>query len=122
MLYEKHNPLIPTSNGKLQSLFEGEQRVGERDAPPQPHRLVEQAVPIGGARRIDLGAVVSDQEAEVEVWNAAIDRAQILEEITVDGPTGIEVTDHLGLPAHFPASRAEVYRSEEHTSELQHYS
>jgi len=29
-------------------------------------------------RRIDLGAVVSDQEAEVEVWNAAIDRAQIL--------------------------------------------
>ncbi|MBU2499953.1 hypothetical protein KJ682_01355 [bacterium] len=60
-------------------------------------------------RRIDLGAVVSDQEAEVEVWNAAIDRAQILEEITVDGPTGIEVTDHLGLPAHFPASRAEVY-------------
>ena len=60
-------------------------------------------------RRIDLGAVVSDQEAEVEVWNAAIDRAQILEEITVDGPTGVEVTDHLGLPAHFPASRAEVY-------------
>ena len=42
-------------------------------------------------RRIDLGAVVSDQEAEVEVWNAAIDRAQLLEEITVDGPTGIEV-------------------------------
>lgn len=60
-------------------------------------------------RRYDLGAVVSEQEAEVEVWNADIQRAQILEEITVDGPTGIEVLDHLGLPAHFPASDSQVY-------------
>lgn len=60
-------------------------------------------------RRFELGAVVSEQEAEVEVWNAAIDRAQILEEITVDGPTGIEVEDPFGLPAHFPASESQVY-------------
>jgi hypothetical protein len=60
-------------------------------------------------RRFELGAVVSEQEAEVEVWNAAIDRAQILEEITVDGPTGIEVDDPFGLPAHFPASESQIY-------------
>ena len=60
-------------------------------------------------RRFELGAVVSEQEAEVEVWNAAIDRAQILDEITVDGPTGIEVEDPFGLPAHFPASESQVY-------------
>lgn len=60
-------------------------------------------------RRLDLGAVVSEQEAEVEVWNADIERAQILEEITEDGPAGIEVVDHLGQPAHFPASNSQVY-------------
>lgn len=60
-------------------------------------------------RRYDLGAVVSEQESEVEVWNADIQRAQILEEITVDGPAGIEVEDHLGLPAHFPASDSQAY-------------
>ncbi|MBE0564947.1 MAG: hypothetical protein IH621_03250 [Krumholzibacteria bacterium] len=60
-------------------------------------------------RRFDLGAVVSEQEAEVEVWNADIYRAQVLEEITVDGPTGIEVEDPIGLPAHFPASDSQVY-------------
>jgi hypothetical protein len=60
-------------------------------------------------RRFELGAVVFEQEAEVEVWNASIDRAQILDEITVDGPTGIEVEDPFGLPAHFPASESQVY-------------
>lgn len=60
-------------------------------------------------RRLDLGAVVSEQEAEVEVWNADIQRAQILEEITIDGPTGIEIVDPLGQPAHFPASNSQVY-------------
>jgi len=60
-------------------------------------------------RRFELGAVVSEQEAEVEVWNASIDRAQILEEITVDGPTGVEVTDHIGVPAHYPATDSQTY-------------
>lgn len=60
-------------------------------------------------RRFELGAVVSEQEAEVEVWNAAIDRAQNLEAVTIDGPTGVEITDHLGTPAHIPASDSQVY-------------
>lgn len=60
-------------------------------------------------RRRDLGAVVSEQEIEVEVWNAFLTRARILENITVQGPAGIEVVDHLGLPAHYPASDSQVY-------------
>ena len=60
-------------------------------------------------RRYDLGAVVSEQKAEVEVWNAAIDRAQTLAAITVDGPTGIEVQDDVGQPAHYPASISHIY-------------
>ena len=60
-------------------------------------------------RRRDLGAVVSEQEIEVEVWNAFLTRARILADITVEGPAGIEVIDHLGLPAHFPASDSQVY-------------
>ncbi len=60
-------------------------------------------------RRYDLGAVVSEQEAEVEVWNADLIHAQTLEQITVDGPAGIEVIDHLGQPASFAASDSEVY-------------
>ena len=60
-------------------------------------------------RRRDLGAVVSEQEIEVEVWNAFLARARILDDITVEGPAGIEVIDHLGLPAHFPASDSQVY-------------
>lgn len=60
-------------------------------------------------RKYDLGAVVSEQEVEVEVWNADLGRARILEEITVDGPTGIAVEDHLGLPGHFPASESQTY-------------
>ena len=61
-------------------------------------------------RRRDLGAVVSEQEIEVEVWNAFLARARMLDEITVEGPAGIEVVDHLGQPAHFPASDSQVYR------------
>ena len=61
-------------------------------------------------RRRDLGAVVSEQEIEVEVWNAFLARARILEEISVEGPAGIEVVDHLGQPAHFPASDSQIYR------------
>ncbi len=60
-------------------------------------------------RRRDLGAVVSEQLIEVEVWNAFLSRARILDEITVEGPAGIEVVDHLGQPAHFPASDSQVY-------------
>lgn len=60
-------------------------------------------------RRRDLGAVVSEQEIEVEVWNAFLARARILDDITVEGPAGIEVVDHLGLPAHYPASDSQVY-------------
>ena len=60
-------------------------------------------------RRHDLGAVVSEQEAEVEVWNADILRAQTLEEITVAGPAGIAIVDHLGQPAQFPASASHTY-------------
>lgn len=60
-------------------------------------------------RRHDLGAVVSEQEAEVEVWNADIQRGHTLQEITVDGPAGIAVEDDLGQPAHFPASASHIY-------------
>jgi hypothetical protein len=60
-------------------------------------------------RRYDLGAVVSEQEAEVEVWNADLQHAKIVQQITVQGPDGIEVVDHLGLPGHFPASCSEGY-------------
>ena len=60
-------------------------------------------------RRHDLGAVVSEQEAEVEVWNADIQHGQTLEVITVTGPAGIAVEDDLGQPAHFPASASHTY-------------
>ncbi|HPD72835.1 MAG TPA: hypothetical protein PLL30_13780 [Candidatus Krumholzibacteria bacterium] len=60
-------------------------------------------------RRHDLGAVVSEQEAEVEVWNADIQRGQTLEVITVAGTAGIAVEDNLGQPAHFPASASHTY-------------
>lgn len=60
-------------------------------------------------RRHNLGAVVSEQEGEVEVWNADIQRTQILEEITVAGPAGIAVVDDLGQPAQFPASASHTY-------------
>lgn len=57
----------------------------------------------------DLGSVVSEQEIDVEVWNAYLQRANILDDITVTGPAGIEVVDDLGLPAHFPATQSHVY-------------
>lgn len=60
-------------------------------------------------RRRDLGAVVSEQVIDVEVWNAFLSRARVLDEITVEGPAGIEVIDHLGQPAHFPATDSQVY-------------
>lgn len=60
-------------------------------------------------RERDLGAVVSEQEILVEVWNACMQRGRILTEITIEGPQGIEVTDHLGQPAHFAASNSEIY-------------
>ena len=60
-------------------------------------------------RRRDLGAVISEQEIEVEVWNAFLRTAKTLDDITLEGPAGIEVVDHLGLPAHYPASRSETY-------------
>jgi len=60
-------------------------------------------------RRRDLGAVISEQEIEVEVWNANLRAAKTLEDITVEGPAGIEVVDHLGLPSHYPASHSETY-------------
>ncbi len=60
-------------------------------------------------RRHDLGAVVSEQEAEVEVWNADIQHGHTLQEITVEGPAGIAVMDDVGQPAHFPASASHIY-------------
>lgn len=60
-------------------------------------------------RRSDLGAVISEQEIEAEVWNAFMNRARTLEEITVEGPAGIVVVDHLGVPADFPASDSQIF-------------
>jgi hypothetical protein len=60
-------------------------------------------------RRRDLGAVLSDQEIEVEVWNAFRTRARVLTAIPVTGPEGIEVDDPFGLPTHFPATQSHVY-------------
>ena len=60
-------------------------------------------------RRRDLGAVISEQEIEVEIWNAYRNRAKILDEITVAGPAGINVVDHLGVPAEFAATQSEIF-------------
>jgi hypothetical protein len=60
-------------------------------------------------RRSDLGAVVSEQTLEVEVWNAFMSRAKQLQEITVEGPPGVSVIDTLGQPVWFPASDSQVY-------------
>lgn len=61
-------------------------------------------------RRRDLGAVLSEQEFEVEVWNAYLERAQILSEITIEGPAGIEVDDpEGGFPDHFPSSDSQIF-------------
>lgn len=60
-------------------------------------------------RSRDLGSVVSEQEIEVEVWSAYLDRAQILDDIVVTGPAGIEVENPGGLPDHYPASESLIY-------------
>ena len=60
-------------------------------------------------RSRDLGAVISEQEIEVEVWNAYVNRAKVLDEINVTGPAGISVIDHLGVPADFPATQSEIF-------------
>jgi len=63
-------------------------------------------------RERNLGAVVSEQKIEVEVWSACRCRSRNLEEIDLEGPAGIEVIDHLGQPAHFPATDSQVYTVE----------
>lgn len=60
-------------------------------------------------RKKDLGSVGSLQEFSVEVWNAFLERAQILDSITVAGVGNLTVVDPLGLPAHFPATASELY-------------
>jgi len=60
-------------------------------------------------RAQDLGAVISLQEIDVEVWNNYPVRAQTLDEITISGPTGVTVEDPLGTPTHYAATRSEIY-------------
>lgn len=57
----------------------------------------------------DLGPVLSDQELDVEVWNAYRSAAQVLTAIAVEGPAGVEVENPWGLPTHFPATDSRVY-------------
>jgi hypothetical protein len=63
-------------------------------------------------RQRDLGAVISEQRINVEVYNAFRRRAKVLDDITVEGPQGISVIDHLGVPAHLPATRSEMFEVE----------
>jgi hypothetical protein len=60
-------------------------------------------------RSRDLGAVISLQEIEVEVWNAFLSRAKVLEDIVVSGPPGVSVIDPFGTPTHYAATRSEIY-------------
>lgn len=60
-------------------------------------------------RRLDVGFVVSERSIQAEVWNAFFTRAKTLTEITEAGPAGVEIIDHLGQPAHYPASASEIY-------------
>lgn len=60
-------------------------------------------------RERDLGSVVSEQEIEVEVYNGYLATAQSLDDITVEGPAGIEVENPHALPTHFPASESKLY-------------
>jgi len=60
-------------------------------------------------RRRDLGAVLSDQEIEVEVWNAFRRHAKRLTEISIEGPVGIEVEQILTLPTDYPATQSLLY-------------
>lgn len=61
-------------------------------------------------RRYDVGLLASEQIIDVEVWNAFLYRAKTLTEILSEGPTGIEVIDPLGTPAHFQASESVIYQ------------
>lgn len=56
-----------------------------------------------------LGYVLSDQQYSVEVWNAFMSRAKMLNTVTVDGPDGVYVTDPYGTPLHYPATRSRIY-------------
>ena len=60
-------------------------------------------------RSADLGAVLTDQEIEVEVYNAFRALSRVLTEITVEGPSGVTVEDPLGVPLVFPATRSVIY-------------
>jgi len=60
-------------------------------------------------RARDLGAVISIQEIDVEVWNNYPTRAQTLDEITVSGTSGVTVEDPFGTPTHYPGTRSEIY-------------
>lgn len=60
-------------------------------------------------REIELGPVGSEQQFLAEIWNAYRARAQTLQSIDHAGTSGVQVVDHLGLPAHYPATHSEVY-------------
>lgn len=60
-------------------------------------------------RRKDFGAVITDQEIEVEVWNAFLAESRKLTAIVVEGPEGIEVDNPLPLPTIFPATESKLY-------------
>lgn len=57
----------------------------------------------------DLGSVISEQEITVEVWNSFHQRSKTLDDITITGPAGITVTDHLGVPVVFTATQSEIF-------------
>lgn len=58
-------------------------------------------------RRRDMGSVLSDQEVEVEIWNAFRALSQELVDVTVEGPAGISVK--LPDPAIYPATDSRMY-------------
>jgi hypothetical protein len=60
-------------------------------------------------RFVDVGQVISEKELLIEVWNAFRWRARALTDITVEGPPGISVIDHLGIPADYPATDSQIY-------------
>lgn len=60
-------------------------------------------------RQADLGAIVSEQVLEVETWNAHRNRTRILDEITIDGPPGVELVDG-GQSSHFPPTQSTIYQ------------
>ena len=60
-------------------------------------------------RTSDLGSVISEQQILVEVWNAFHQRSKTLDDITVTGPAGITVIDHLGVPSVIAATQSEIF-------------